>query len=128
MLLGDMPLVDAAMLSSLVDAFRRGRAPLAVSTFGDVVAPPILYGRPLFAELRALADDACGKSVIRKHRAEALALPWPEERLTDLDAPEENSGREETRAGFRCTPGLHRTSAIPARDAAQVFGGRGNWC
>jgi molybdenum cofactor cytidylyltransferase len=86
-LLGDMPLVDATMVRSLVDALRRSRAPLALSTYGDVVAPPIVYGRPLFPELRALTADACGKSVIKRHRTEAVELPWPAETLTDLDEP-----------------------------------------
>ena len=86
-LLGDMPLVDAAMVRSLVDAFSRKGSPLAVSIYGDVVAPPIVYGRTLFPELRALTAEACGKSVIKRHRAEALELPWPAETLTDLDEP-----------------------------------------
>jgi molybdenum cofactor cytidylyltransferase len=86
-LLGDMPLVDAAMVRSLVDAFRRGNRSLAVSIYGDVVAPPIAYGRALFPELRALTAEACGKSVIKQHRAEAIELPWPSETLTDLDFP-----------------------------------------
>ncbi len=86
-LLGDMPLVDAAMVRSLVEALRRGNRPLAVSIYGDVVAPPIAYGRALFPELRALTAEACGKSVIKRHRAEATELRWPSETLTDLDEP-----------------------------------------
>jgi len=86
-LLGDMPLVDAAMVRSLMEALRRGNRPLAVSIYGDVVAPPIAYGRALFPELRALTAEACGKSVIKQHRAEAIELPWPSETLTDLDFP-----------------------------------------
>jgi molybdenum cofactor cytidylyltransferase len=85
--LGDMPLVDAPMLRALVTAFRRSGAPLAVSTYGDVVAPPILYGRELFAELRELEAQACGKSVIKRHRGEAAEEAWPREILTDLDSP-----------------------------------------
>jgi molybdenum cofactor cytidylyltransferase len=86
-LLGDMPLVDAAMVRALVAAFGRSGAPLAISTFGEVVAPPILYGRELFPELRALEAQACGKSVVKRHRAGATEVPWPAEILTDLDSP-----------------------------------------
>ena len=86
-LLGDMPLVDAAMVRALVDAFRRNAAPLAISLYGDVVAPPIVYGRPLFPELRAIEGDGCGKRVVKQHRKEAIELRWPEETLTDLDSP-----------------------------------------
>jgi molybdenum cofactor cytidylyltransferase len=86
-LLGDMPLVEASMVRALLDAFRRENAPLVVSTYGEVVAPPILYGRSLFPELRALTADACGKRVVKQHREEALELSWPSEALTDLDLP-----------------------------------------
>ncbi len=88
-LLGDMPLVDAAMVRSLVDAFKRSRPPLVVSVYGEVVAPPILYARPLFSELRALDAEACGKRVVKQHRARAGELRWPVESLTDLDLPDD---------------------------------------
>jgi CTP:molybdopterin cytidylyltransferase MocA len=84
-----MPLVDEGMVRALVQTFARAHPPLAVSLYGDVVAPPILYARPLFDELRALEADACGKKVVKQHRAEAAELRWPVERLTDLDAPED---------------------------------------
>lgn len=88
-LLGDMPLVTPAMIRALTSAFRQQTVPLALSVYGEVVAPPILYGRALFPELRALEADACGKSVVKAHRAEAVELRWPEEALTDLDRPED---------------------------------------
>ena len=78
-----------AMVRTLVDTFRREQPPLVISTYDGVVAPPILYGRALFEELRALDAEACGKSVVRRHRAEAAELRWPKEALSDLDAPED---------------------------------------
>jgi molybdenum cofactor cytidylyltransferase len=88
-LLGDMPLVTSAMIRALTSAFRQQNSPLVLSKYGDVVAPPILYGRALFSQLRTLEADACGKSVVKAHRAEAVELRWPEEALTDLDRPED---------------------------------------
>ena len=88
-LLGDMPLVRAEMVRALVDAFRRGSAPLAISLYGEVVAPPIVYARSLFPELCAIDGDGCGKRVVKQHRSEALELRWPEETLTDLDSPQD---------------------------------------
>jgi len=88
-LLADMPLVDAEMIRSLVTRWRESGAPLAISRYGDVVAPPIVYGAALFGELRSLRHDACGKSVIKRHRGEEVAVDWPAERLTDLDVPED---------------------------------------
>jgi molybdenum cofactor cytidylyltransferase len=89
LLLADMPLVTSAMLRALCDARRKSDAKLVVSTFGGVVAPPMLYGRSLFAELRELAGDGCGKRVLKRHRAEAIELSWPAEALADLDVPED---------------------------------------
>ena len=88
-MLADMPLVDAEMIDTLVAGWRASRAPLAISRYGEVVAPPILYGASLFGELRALDGDGCGKAVIKRHRGEELALDWPAERLTDLDVPDD---------------------------------------
>jgi molybdenum cofactor cytidylyltransferase len=87
LMLADMPLVDTAMLRALVERYRASSASLVVSTYGEVLAPPILYGRALFAELRALDADACGKRVVKQHRHEALELSWPASALTDLDVP-----------------------------------------
>jgi molybdenum cofactor cytidylyltransferase len=88
-LLGDMPLVTDEMVRALVEAFRHASAPLAISVYGEVVAPPIVYGKALFPELRAIDGDGCGKRVVKRHRAEALELRWPEETLTDLDLPQD---------------------------------------
>jgi molybdenum cofactor cytidylyltransferase len=86
-LLADMPLVSSQMLGALCDTFRRGAAPLVVSTYGGVLAPPMLYGRSLFPELRELEGEGCGKRVVKRHRAQAAELAWPVAALTDLDLP-----------------------------------------
>jgi molybdenum cofactor cytidylyltransferase len=94
-MLADMPVVDAAMIETLAARWRQTGAPLAISRYGDVVAPPILYGAALFPELRALDGDGCGKAVIKRHRGEEVAVDWPAERLTDLDVPGDLSRAEE---------------------------------
>jgi molybdenum cofactor cytidylyltransferase len=88
-LLGDMPLVTAAMVRRLVASWSVQRPPLAISLYDDIVAPPILYTAPLFAELCALEDEGCGKRVVKRHRAEALEVRWPGWALTDLDEPDD---------------------------------------
>ena len=89
LMLADMPFVTAGMLRSLVDRYRAGEEPLVVSTYGEVLAPPIFYGRRLFGELRALDGDGCGKRVVKAHRAEAIEVEWPPSALTDLDVPDD---------------------------------------
>ena len=88
-MLADMPFVTAGMLRALVERYRAAEAPLVVSTYGEVLAPPILYGRPLFDELRGLDGDGCGKRVVKAHRAEAIEMPWPPAALADLDVPDD---------------------------------------
>jgi molybdenum cofactor cytidylyltransferase len=93
-MLADMPYVSAAMLAAVAGAALRGgggaaRAPMVISRYGQVNAPPILYDRALFAELGALPAQACGKEMVRRHRAEAVFLDWPETALADVDLPED---------------------------------------
>ncbi len=87
LLLADMPFVTADMIRAVVERFRSGSAPLVVSTYGGVPAPPTLYARALFPELGAAQGEGCGKRVTRRHRAEADELAWPAEALADIDVP-----------------------------------------
>jgi len=80
----DMPLVTPAMLAALVERFRATGAPLVISRYGEVTAPPHLYARRLLAELAAAGS---GKAVIDRHRAAAEVLAWPAAALADLDVP-----------------------------------------
>jgi molybdenum cofactor cytidylyltransferase len=86
-LLGDMPFVTAEMVRSLVERFQSGAAPLAISLYDGIVAPPTLYGSALFGEIAALEGDGCGKRIVKQHRDEAIELSWPASTLADVDVP-----------------------------------------
>ena len=86
-LLADMPFVTPEMVRQV--AARWSGEPLAVSLYGDVVAPPILYSCALFPELLEMTAEDCRKRVVKRHRAEALELAWPPMALADLDVPED---------------------------------------
>lgn len=88
-MLADMPFVSAAMLAEVAARHRKEGAPMVVSRYGDVTAPPMLYDRALFAELLALQGQACGKEMVRRHRLEAAFIDWPEAALADVDIPED---------------------------------------
>jgi len=81
--------VTSAMLSGLVARYRATGAPLVLSEYGEVHAPPTLYRRLLFAELQALPGGSCGGQVVKRHRTEAEILSWPAEALFDVDRPED---------------------------------------
>ncbi len=86
-LLADMPFVSAPMIAEMVARFRAASAPLVISDFAGVSAPPMVYDRVLFDELLAMTGDSCGKRVVQRHRHEAEVLAWPAAALSDLDVP-----------------------------------------
>jgi molybdenum cofactor cytidylyltransferase len=87
--LADMPLVTAEMIAAVAGRFRESGAPLVISEYGGVQAPPTLYARSLFPEIGSPEGEGCGKRVIRRHRAEASVLEWPAAALADLDRIED---------------------------------------
>ncbi len=88
-MLPDMPFVTTSMLETLMARYRESEAPLVISRYGDVNAPPMLHGRMLFAEFDEPGGEGCGKHVVRRHRDEALVVEWKPAALTDLDVPED---------------------------------------
>jgi molybdenum cofactor cytidylyltransferase len=88
-MLGDMVRVTAETLAMLIAAARGTDAPLVVSRYGDVTAPPLLFRRALFGELLAWMGEGCGKAVVQTHRHEAMYVDRPVTLLTDVDTPED---------------------------------------
>ena len=88
-MLADMPFVTAGMLRDLIDRYRGADRPLVISRYGgETNAPPMLYDRSLFGELRVI-QRRCGREVIKRHRDEALVMEWPIEALSDIDTPDD---------------------------------------
>ncbi|HEX5715002.1 MAG TPA: nucleotidyltransferase family protein [Thermoanaerobaculia bacterium] len=88
-LLADMPHVTPEMISALIARYRSSAAPLVISDYEGVNAPPMLYDRTLFDELLGMTAARCGKQVVKRHRDEAEVLSWPAAALADLDVPED---------------------------------------
>ena len=88
-LLGDMVHVSEAALAELVRRAGTSAAPLIVSRYGDVTAPPLLFRRTLFGELLAWTGEGCGKAVVQAHKHEALYVDRPAAVLVDVDTPED---------------------------------------
>ena len=84
-LLADMPFVDAAMIRAVVARHRAAGAPVVASRYGRVQAPPILYARAMFAELRGGEGEGRGREVVRRHAGEAAFVDWPASALEDVD-------------------------------------------
>lgn len=96
-LLGDMPFVDAPMVRALVARHREGGAPVVASRYGGVPAPPTLYARALFPELRGGEGEGRGREVVRRHAGEVDFVDWPAAALADVD---EAADLERARAGL----------------------------
>lgn len=88
-MLADMPRVGVDMLRDVVHAVRRRDVPLAVSRYGDVLAPPLAFRRALWPELLAWHGEGCGKAVVRAHEHEATMLDRPMAALQDVDTPDD---------------------------------------
>ena len=86
-MLSDMVHVTEEMLRTIVSASASGDAPLEVSRYGQVLAPPLLFRRVLWPELLAWHGEGCGKAVVRAHEAEAGLHDWPASALRDIDTP-----------------------------------------
>ena len=88
-MLADMPFVTPEMIAALIARYRATEAPLVISDYEGVNAPPMLYDRSLFDELLAMTGEGCGRQVVKRHRNEAEVLPWPAAALADIDVPED---------------------------------------
>jgi molybdenum cofactor cytidylyltransferase len=97
-MLADMPFVTPEMIAGLIARYRSTEAPLVISDYAGVNAPPMLYDRSLFGELMVMTGEGCGRQVVKRHRQEAEVLTWSEAALTDLDVPEDYA---RVRQGFR---------------------------
>jgi molybdenum cofactor cytidylyltransferase len=99
-MLADMPFVTPGMIAGLIGRYRATEAPLVISDYEGVNAPPMLYDRCLFGELLEMTGEGCGRQVVRRHRDEAEVLSWPAAALADLDVPEDYE-RIRTEVGSR---------------------------
>jgi molybdenum cofactor cytidylyltransferase len=88
-LLADMPFVTPEMIAALIERYRTTEAPLVISDYEGVNAPPMLYDRSLFNELLTTMEEGCGRQVVKRHREEAEVLRWPASALADIDVPED---------------------------------------
>ncbi len=88
-LLGDMPFVSAVHIDRLIAAFNpvEGRS-ICVPTFNGKRGNPVLWGRELFAEMRAVSGDVGAKHLIGANGDLLVEVPMPDAGiLRDIDTP-----------------------------------------
>ena len=85
--LGDQPLLAAKDYRRLLDTFAEQSPGIVCVRYGDVTAPPHLFGRKFFPELSKLVHGARG--VLEQHRDETVVLQFPPDLLQDIDTPDD---------------------------------------
>jgi molybdenum cofactor cytidylyltransferase len=86
----DVPLVSAATVRAVIDAYHRTHAPIVRPTSGSRHGHPLLIDRVLFGALRA-ADPAMGaKPIVRAHASAAGDIAIDDEgAFVDVDTEED---------------------------------------
>lgn len=88
--LGDMPLVEPAVIDRLISAFNPAEGRLICApTHEGKIGNPILWGREYFAEIAALTGDRGARSLIDAHSDQVVEIAVANDAvITDIDTPE----------------------------------------
>jgi len=86
-LLGDMPLVTAENINSLIETFERARTDdaIVVATHNGEWGNPALFGVGHFKALKTLDGDLGARSIMRSHQDEVIGVEIGEAALRDFD-------------------------------------------
>jgi molybdenum cofactor cytidylyltransferase len=86
----DVPLVSTDTVRTVVERYRRTRAPIVRPTSGTRHGHPLLIDRSVFAELRAADPSAGAKPVVRAHATAAGDVEIADEgAFIDIDTEED---------------------------------------
>ena len=86
-LLADMPLVDADLVSALVDTHRKSLEPIVAPWTGERWGNPVLFDRATFEALSLIRGDQGGRALFKKYSVEAV--PWGQPAMLDIDTPDD---------------------------------------
>jgi molybdenum cofactor cytidylyltransferase len=89
----DLPLIKAATVRTLIDAFLSSHAPVARTSHLGRHGHPVIFARRVFDELRHADPQVGAKSVIRSHQSSVLDVEVEDGGvLRDIDTPEDYAG------------------------------------
>ena len=88
-LLGDMPEVEASVLSALISSFT-GMSAICVPVRDGLRGNPVLWGSRYFPEMMELTGDFGAKPLMARHEAQLIEVEVTTDSiLHDIDAPED---------------------------------------
>jgi molybdenum cofactor cytidylyltransferase len=89
-LLGDQPLVDAALINLLLQRYAESEKPICVPTHHGIRGNPTLFGNPLYPEMLNIAGDKGARDIIAAHPDQVLAVEIPDPLVfLDIDRRED---------------------------------------
>jgi len=85
-LLGDQPLVTAAIINRLIDAFETSSAPIVIPYCNGKRGNPVIIARPLFHRLTSLSADTGARALFDEFKESILNVSIPNDAiLIDVD-------------------------------------------
>jgi molybdenum cofactor cytidylyltransferase len=85
--LGDMPLLSAATVDRLVDAYEGSKNKVVVPTYHGRRGNPVIIDKSLFPEVMKLGGDEGAKAVVAANKASTLEVPVEDAgTVTDFDS------------------------------------------
>lgn len=92
----DQPLINAAYLNALIEAFERRRPLVCYPVFEGRRSNPTIFASSLFPDLLTLSGDVGGRVLIERYRHRALEHPVSDaRRFTDVDDEEDLKALEQ---------------------------------
>lgn len=87
--LGDEPLLPRRCHERVATTFKGGAAAIVAATYGGVRGHPVMFGRAVFAELRALGGDQGARVVVDADPSRLKLVEMDEPHPIDVDTPED---------------------------------------
>lgn len=85
-LLGDQPLVTAAIINRLIDAFETSSTPIVIPYCNGKRGNPVIIARPLFHRLKSLSADTGARALFDEFKKSILKVSIPDGAiLIDID-------------------------------------------
>jgi molybdenum cofactor cytidylyltransferase len=84
-LLGDQPTLASSVIDALIDTYETSGAAIVQARYRDRPGHPVLFARPLFAELTAITGDQGARDDIRRHATEVQYVDFDEVAPPDID-------------------------------------------
>jgi molybdenum cofactor cytidylyltransferase len=87
-LLGDQPLITAAIVERLVAEWRASGAPIVAPVYAGQRGNPVVFARAVFSELLAIQGDQGARAVLAADPSRVHLVPFEDARpLSDIDTP-----------------------------------------